>query len=101
MTWGVEDHVIERFAAAGVPEEKISCERDTYTFNFPGAPSEFLAAFRTYYGPTMNAFEAAAANGREADLQAELEALFNAQNTSQSEDATSIPATFLRVTVMV
>src|SRR5881398_3164696 len=101
MTWGVEEDVIERFAAAGVPEEKISFERDTYTFNFPGAPSELLAAFRTYYGPTMNAFEAAAANGREADLQAELEALFNAQNASPSDDATSIPATFLRVTVAV
>ena len=60
-----------------------------------------MLEFRTYYGPTMNAFEAAAADGREADLQAELEALFNAQNTSPNEDATSIPATFLRVTVMV
>ena len=99
MTWGVEANVIERFAGAGVPEEKISFERDTYTFNYPGPPSELLAAFRTYYGPTMTAFEAAAANGREADLQAELEALFNDQNASQSEDATSIPATFLRVTV--
>ena len=77
MTWGVEDNVIERFAAAGVPAEKISFERDTYTFNFPGTPSELLAEFRAYYGPTMNAFEAAAANGREAELQAELEALFN------------------------
>jgi hypothetical protein len=93
--------VIERFVGAGVPEEKISFARDTYTFNFPGTPSELLAAFRTYYGPTMNAFEAATANGREADLQAELDALFNAQNTSTSEDATSIPATFLRVTVAV
>jgi hypothetical protein len=45
----------------------------------------------------MNAFEAASSNGREAELQAELDALFNEQNTS--EDATSIPATFLRVTV--
>jgi SAM-dependent methyltransferase len=98
MTWGVEANVIERFAGAGVPEEKISFERDTYTFNYPGPPSELLAAFRTYYGPTMNAFEAAAANGREADLQAELEALFNGQNASPTEDATSIPATFLRVT---
>jgi hypothetical protein len=101
MTWGVEDQVIERFAAAGVPEEKISFERDTYTFNFPGTPSEFLAEFRSYYGPTMNAFEAAAADGREAALQAELEALFNSQNTSADADATSIPATFLRVTVAV
>jgi SAM-dependent methyltransferase len=101
MTWGVEDNVIERFVGAGVPEEKISFERDTYTFNFLGAPSELVALFRTYYGPTMNAFEAAAANGREAELQAELEALFNAQNTSPSGDASSIPATFLRVTVAV
>jgi ubiquinone/menaquinone biosynthesis C-methylase UbiE len=99
MTWGVEENVIERFASAGVPKEKVSFERDTYMFNYPGAPSELLAAFRTYYGPTMNAFEAAAANGREADLQAELEALFNGQNASPTEDATSIPATFLRVTV--
>jgi SAM-dependent methyltransferase len=99
VTWGVQDNVVERFTAAGVPEEKISFERDTYTFNFSGTPSQFLAVFRTYYGPTMNAFEAAAANGREADLQAELDALFNNQNTSPSDDATSIPATFLRVTV--
>jgi SAM-dependent methyltransferase len=101
MTWGVEDNVIERFAAAGVPEEKISFERDTYTFNLPGAPSELVGLFRAYYGPTMNAFEAAAASGREADLHGELEALFNAQNASTTGDTTSIPATFLRVTVAV
>ncbi len=101
MTWGVEENVVERFVAAGVPAENISFERDTYTFEFAGTPSEFVALFRAYYGPTMNAFEAAAANGRDADLQAELEALFTAQNTSASEDATSIPATFLRVTVAV
>jgi SAM-dependent methyltransferase len=101
MTWGVEDNVIERFAGAGVPGEKISFERDTFTFNFPGPPSEFLARFRTYYGPTMNAFDAAAADGREDDLQAELDALFTSQNASSSGDLTSIPATFLRVTVAV
>ena len=97
MTWGVEDNVIERFAAAGVPAEQISFQRDTYTFNYPGAPSELLAEFRTYYGPTMNAFEAAAADGREAALHAELESLFSEQNVS--DVATSIQATFLRVTV--
>ncbi len=95
MTWGVEDNVIERFTAAGVPQEQISFQKDTYTFNFPASPSELLNEFRTYYGPTMNAFEAASANGREAELQAELDALFNEQNRSAT--ATSIPATFLRV----
>jgi SAM-dependent methyltransferase len=98
MTWGVEDNVTERFVAAGVPAERISFARDTYTFNFPGTPTEFLAGFRTFYGPTMNAFEAAQADGREADLQAELDELFNAQNASADANATSIPATFLRVT---
>ena len=97
MTWGVEDDVVERFTTAGVPREGISFQRDTYTFNFPGTPSELVGEFKTYYGPTMNAFEAASADGRDAELQAELETLFNEQNTSDS--ATSIPATFLRVTV--
>jgi SAM-dependent methyltransferase len=99
MTWGVENNVIERFAGAGVPQEKISFVRDTYSFNFPGPPSELVDAFRKYYGPTMNAFEAAEKNGRAGDLQKELETLFNSQNKSPAKDATSIPATFLRVTV--
>jgi SAM-dependent methyltransferase len=99
VTWGIEDNVVERFAGAGIPKEKISFARDTYTFNYPGAPSELVDAFRRYYGPTMNAFEAAEKNGRAGDLQKELEALFNSQNKSPSKDVTSIPATFLRVTV--
>jgi SAM-dependent methyltransferase len=97
MTWGVEDEVIERYTAAGVPEDRISFRRDAYTFNYPGQPSELVAEFRTYYGPTMNAFDSAAQSGREAELQAELVALFDEQNTSSA--STSIPATFLRVTV--
>jgi SAM-dependent methyltransferase len=101
MTWGVEDNVSERFSGAGVAADRISFERDTYTFDFPGTPSELLAEFRTYYGPTMNAYAAAAAGGRETELHTELEALFNAQNASGSNETTAIPATFLRVTVSV
>ena len=101
MTWGVKENVIERFAAAGVPADNVTCERDTYTFDFPAAPAELVGEFRMYYGPTINAFEAAAANSREAELEAELEALFEEQNASGSEDVTSIPATYLRVTVAV
>src|SRR6266403_2282011 len=99
VTWGIESNVIDRFAGAGVPAEKISFARDTFIFNFAGAPSAFVDEFRKYYGPTMNAFEAAEKNGRAADLQRELEELFASQNKSPSKDATSIPATFLRVTV--
>ena len=99
MTWGIESNVTERFAAAGVPTDKVSFVRDTYSFNFPGPPSELVDAFRKFYGPTMNAFEAAEKSGRAGDLQKELEVLFNSQNKSASKSATSIPATFLRVTV--
>src|SRR5216117_3897841 len=99
MTWGVESNVIERFAAAGVPAENISFARDTFTFNYPGTPSAYVDEFRKYYGPTMNAFEAAEKNGRAAELQKELEELFNSQNKSGEPGKTSIPATFLRITV--
>jgi SAM-dependent methyltransferase len=97
MTWGVESNVIERFAAAGVSAPNISFARETFTFNFAGTPSQYVDEFRKYYGPTMNAFEAAEKNGRDAALHNELETLFNSQN--KSKKATSIPATFLRVTV--
>jgi hypothetical protein len=99
MTWGIESSVIARFAGAGVWEEKISFARDTFTFNFPGGPSALVDEFRKYYGPTMNAFEAAEKNGRAADLQKELEDLVHRQNKSLRKNATSLPATFLRVTV--
>jgi ubiquinone/menaquinone biosynthesis C-methylase UbiE len=99
MTWGIENNVIERFTGAGVEREKISFVRDTYTFNFPAAPSELVVAFRKFYGPTMNAFEAAEKSGRSDGLQKELEDLFNSQNKSPRSGETSIPATYLRVTV--
>jgi ubiquinone/menaquinone biosynthesis C-methylase UbiE len=101
MTWGIESHVIERFTSAGVSQERISFVRDTYLFNYPGTPSAFVDVFRRYYGPTMNAFDAAEKNGRAADLQKELETLFERQNKSTNKQATSIPATYLRVTVFV
>jgi SAM-dependent methyltransferase len=101
MTWGIQANVIERFASAGVPKDNVSFDRDTYSFNFAAPPSELVDVFRRYYGPTMNAFEAAAKNGRADDLAKELDALFESQNKSSRAGATSIPATFLRVTVAV
>jgi ubiquinone/menaquinone biosynthesis C-methylase UbiE len=99
MTWGIESNVVERFGQAGVAAEDVSFKRDTYYFNTPLTPSQFVNEFRLYYGPTMNAFEAAEKNGRAEALQKELENLFESQNTGK--DKTSIPATFLRVTVAV
>ena len=101
MTWGVENNVIERFSMAGIPPGNIAFAEDTFTFNYPSAPSALMREFRAYYGPTMSAFEAAEKNGLAGDLQKELEELFNRENKSPDKNATSIPATFLRVTVAV
>jgi SAM-dependent methyltransferase len=101
MTWGIEDHVVERFEAAGVAKENITFLRDTFLFDYAMSPAAVVDAFRNFYGPTMNAFDAAAANGRADDLAKELNELFGKHNQSGSEDRTLIPATFLRVTATV
>lgn len=100
MLWGVESHVTERFTNAGIAKENISFAKDTFNFRASFSPAEFLKRFRMYYGPTMNAFEAAEQNGKAEALQHELETLFNSQNQSTDSNITLIPATFLRVTVV-
>jgi SAM-dependent methyltransferase len=100
VTWGVEDHVLERYAAAGISPEQIVFSRETYRFVSPAPPVQLVTAFRNYYGPTMNAFESADAAGRADALQDELEPLFSSKNTS-ANGGTSIPATYLRVEVTV
>lgn len=101
MLWGVEEHITERFTKAGVAKENISCVKDTFTFTASYSPADFVQTFKTYYGPTMNAFEAAEKNGKGMQLQQELEVLFNSQNKSDNKNSTYIPATFLKVTVTV
>lgn len=101
MTWGVESHILERFAQAGVPQERISMVRDTYYFASPDkSPAQFIELFEQFYGPTMNAVEAARKNGREQELHNQLVDLANTQNKSGNA-GTFIPATFMRVTVSV
>lgn len=98
MTWGIEDEVVDRFRAAGISAEQIGFGRASWIFDYEGTPEELVGLFRDYYGPTMNAFAAAAADGREAMLRAELDALFAEQNRSQ-DGGTEIAATFLLVNV--
>lgn len=98
VTWGVEDNVRERFGAAGIPDDDIVCERATYIFRIDAPPHRLLQTFRDYYGPTMNAFEAASRDGKAAELEAELLELFE-QHNKADEGRTEIPATFLKVTV--
>jgi ubiquinone/menaquinone biosynthesis C-methylase UbiE len=98
MLWGVEKEVTERFGAAGVRKENIAFQRDICMFRFPGTAAEFLENFRRYYGPTMNAFEAAEKNGKAEELHKELASLFESQNQNKGGNAL-IPANFLRVIV--
>ena len=101
MTWGVESHIIERFGQAGAPKEKISMVKDTYYFASPDkSPTQFIDLFEKYYGPTMNAVDAAQKSGRAEELHNQLVQLAEAQNKSK-DVGVLIPATFMRVTVSV
>jgi hypothetical protein len=72
--------------------------RDTFHFISPHkSPADVIESLRRFYGPTMNAFEAAEKSGQVEELHGQLLELANAQNTS-TNGGTSIPATFLRVT---
>ena len=101
MTWGVESHIVDRFGQAGVAPDRISMVKDIYLFSAPDkSPAELIDLFRLYYGPTMNAFDAATKNGVAADLKSQLLDLAQAQNKATG-GGVSIPATFMRVTVKV
>ncbi len=101
MTWGVNSNIVERFGQAGIPKEKISLTRDTFHFiSADQSPAQVIDLFRRFYGPTMNAFEAAEKNGKVEELNSQLVELANSHNAN-ADGGTSIPATFLRVTVSV
>ena len=60
-----------------------------------------VKVFRLRAGETgLGLFEAAEKRGQSAELQKELDSLFTSQNQA-TDGTTSIPATFLRVTVEV
>lgn len=100
MTWGVESHVCERFGAAGIPADRVTMIPDTFwLLSSDASPERFIELFRDYYGPAMNAYDAARKNGREDELHRQLVELANSKN--ESARGTRIPATFLRVTVAV
>ena len=103
MLWGVESHILERFGKAGVPADRVSMTRDTFVFTSTSemprrSPADFIESFRTFYGPTMNAYEAAEKAGRVDELHAQLVDLAHAQNKA-ADGSTHIPATFMRITI--
>ncbi|PJZ57188.1 class I SAM-dependent methyltransferase [Leptospira barantonii] len=101
MTWGVESIVLDYFGAAGIPKEKIFMIKDTYSFiSSDRNPEDLIELLGKFYGPTMNAFEAAEKNGTVEELRTQLIELAMEQNESDTTGV-SIPATYMRVTVFV
>ena len=97
MTWGDENQVRERFEAAGIAVGDIAFSRKTWVFRQDGPAENLLETFRLYYGPTMNAYEAAGKDNRADQLHRELVDLFVAQN--RGDGRTEIPATYLQVDI--
>jgi SAM-dependent methyltransferase len=98
MLWGVESNVLERFGKAGIPKDRVQMKKDVYLFDAPIDAERFVDVFHRYYGPTMNAFEAAEKSGRGKELEDKLVALARKHNKSPN-GSTHIEASFLRVTV--
>jgi ubiquinone/menaquinone biosynthesis C-methylase UbiE len=101
MLWGVESNILERFGQAGIAKAKVTLMKDTFHFISPEKnPAQVIDTFRQFYGPTMNAFDAAEKNGKAEELYAQLVDLAKSHNQAMN-GGTSIPATFMRITVSV
>jgi ubiquinone/menaquinone biosynthesis C-methylase UbiE len=89
----------EGFISPMTSREKIAMVKDTYHFVSPELnPSQFIEVFETFYGPTMNAVEAAQKSGRFAELHNQLVELAQRENQN-TIGGISIPATYMRITV--
>ena len=99
MTWGVESNVIERFWSGRHTGRPDFLRTGYLRIRCAIQSTEFVHIFRTYYGPTMNAFAAAEKNGKNGRTAAGTGRSFHSQNRSPVKGITSIPATFLLVTV--
>jgi ubiquinone/menaquinone biosynthesis C-methylase UbiE len=89
LLWGSEPHLNELF---GDEVETLSCTERTFTFRFLSAEA-FVDFFRTYYGPTLKAFEAVGEAGADA-LFSDLTELV-AEHAGTRGGPVAIPATWL------
>ncbi|HXR97672.1 MAG TPA: class I SAM-dependent methyltransferase [Terriglobales bacterium] len=100
MLWGIESHIRDRFGNAGVPATNVTMVPATFYMQSPGtSPERLIELFRDYYGPTMNAYDAARQSGRAGELHRQLVELAKSKN--ETSQGTRIPATYMRVTVLV
>ena len=87
--WGTEERLRELL---GEGVASLEVRQHSYTWRYPSA-KHFVEYFRSYYGPTLKAFESLDAEGQEA-LAKDLEELLERWNAS--DDATLIvPSEYL------
>ena len=79
MTWGVEP-TWSSASAGPVDMDRISFKKETYSFVAETQGRRRHDSFKRYYGPTMNAFEAAGRAGKAEELHGRLLELARAQN---------------------
>lgn len=88
--WGTDER-LQELLGAGV--SSLETTRQTYIFRYPSA-EHFVGWFRDYYGPTVRAFAALDAEGKES-LARDLEALINERNVA--DDGTMVvPSHYLQ-----
>lgn len=91
VLWGVEKVVTERFAG----KVRLEMTRQHLLFDYPFPPSDAVALFRKYFGPTQMTFARLDEAGQRA-LAAELTAHWTANNQGDPSH-TVIKAEFLEV----
>jgi SAM-dependent methyltransferase len=90
MAWGDRDH-LAGLLGDGVG---VTATERVYTFRFP-SPEAFVDFFRAHYGPTLKAFEALDAGGRER-LAADIAALVRGRDR-RGGGAVAVPGAYLEV----
>jgi len=92
--WGTEER-LQELLGEGVASLEVT--QRSYMFRYPSA-RHFIEYFRTYYGPTLKAFESLDPDGQEA-LAEDLEELLEHWNTSG--DATIVvPSEYVEVVAL-
>jgi hypothetical protein len=89
LLWGTESHLRDLFGGA---VESLTCTERTFIWRFRSA-EDFVTFMRTYYGPTLKAFEAVGPDGEDG-LSADLADLAR-QFAGVGEGPVAIPATWL------
>ena len=90
LLWGTEEHLKELF---GDSVASLEVEERIFTYRFESA-EEFVTFFRTWYGPTLKAFEALDDDGKKA-LEADLVALVERYDRLDDPNAVAIPAAYI------